>query len=892
MGGPAQALTPVQQLTDFMTRFERNLQLLRIGLERIPGTPRVNRLMQLQTTAGTMLESLNVNYWNQDPPTRTAALAGYLSAARTAKWVIDDVYIETLEESTPDDQAIAKMTGAQIDAAKNQADRISATYQSTIEAWIVGSPLIDPKTRAGNDAFLPKVSNSAEFPSLRLVQATPIGQLAGASESSMAKTPPIDSARAAIKTELARIAGVKNVADARLNLQATHLIGVVFLLAQLELKLRAERDSTRQTDVAQWYDAALRPVQVMATEVIGIFDTALRDAIFGGRFDEAERLQSAREVTIVDLATLFSFRRQETDVLKTFFDRENTGSSRFSSQDNVIGVNKVTEILSTYPGLPNPDHQDDRSALSVESVRLRQADLAKEDLIKVFGLIDQSLGQLTDERTRARLRVIGVGKVPGLLMGVGRDRRVLIDGKLIGSGAALTLEAKTVKLHQEGYRALVGFPLEFAQSDPEALKLEQVPSWRRLTPLLQRAYLRERADARDGVFSVAETLARQRDLVTGLIEDGDVRKVFASSLKKNLDFDLQDRETRVRIWSTLFKRFAQGGNRSAMTLLIAYIQAYLSLYTKHTFFNLRDDGKPYLDSDWPTDLTNRRMYDCGVYAVLTAYDLYRAVQGTSGLTLEFRFLTFLNHICLVVYFDESTFLVNNANIVAPIALERRGSLADDRIQAGFQWSREAFASVYNVDYSLFLAVEVPDLTLDTNRSDADFKKAIHQMYLSSQGWGIINDPTIAGQYFETIALFNKASTALAVQVNTLRSQAAPASVWDDATTRALTLYALGEKMVEAKNFVFFNPALTKHPLAVKVGSGVRGPRDLNQLRSKTKPLSKEKRGLPMYELGDLVVRRGRSTKLTPDQDTLAKKLRGTDHTDDLTARFNQAAAKP
>jgi hypothetical protein len=158
--------------------------------------------------------------------------------------------------------------------------------------------------------------------------------------------------------------------------------------------------------------------------------------------------------------------------------------------------------------------------------------------------------------------------------------------------------------------------------------------------------------------------------------------------------------------------------------------------------------------------------------------------------------------------------------------------------------------------------------------------------------GIANDPTIAGQYFEAIALFNKASTVLAAQVNTLRSQAAAAMAWDDATTRALALYTLAEKMVEAKNFVFFNPALTKRPLAVKVGSGVRGPRDPKQLKSKTKPPPDEKRKLPMYELGELLVQRGRTTKLTPDQDTLAKKLRGTDHTDDLTARFNQAAAKP
>jgi hypothetical protein len=888
MGGPAQALTPLQQLLDFMRQFDVRLQVLRTGLGSISGSPRVNELIKLQTVLQLRLEQLNVNFWNQDPPTRAAALTAYLSAARTAKWVIDDVYIEALEEATPDDQAIAKMTGAQIETARKLQDTISATYQSTIEAWIVGSPLIDPKTRVGNNVFLPKVTNGADSVFGRGLEA----RSAEFAIQRSGKTTPIDSARNAIKAELPRIAAVKKVEDARLDPQAMHLVGIVFLLAQLELKERAALDSTRQTDVDDWYEAALRPVRVMATEVIGVFDAAFRAAIAGGRFAEAERLQSARQIMIVDLATLFSFRRQETEVLKTFFDRENAGASRFSTQDTVIGVNKVTEILSTYPGMPNPDNQGGggHTALSVESVRLRSAELVKKDSVKVFGLINQSLSLLTDERTRQTLRVVDVEKIAGLLRAVGRDRRVVIDGKLTGTGATLTLESKTVKFHQEGYRAFVGFPLEFAQQAPvqpnsPIMKLEQAPDWRRSTPLLQRAFQREREDQRlDGVFSVAQTLAGQPEFVTGLIEDADVRKAFAASLQKSLDFDLQDRETRVQIFSTLFKRFAQRTNPEAIALLNAYIQAYLTLYTKHTFFNLRDDGPAYLDSNWPTDLTNRKMYDCGVYAVLTAYDLYRAVQGTSALTLEFRFLTFLNHICLVVCFDRSTFLVNNATITAPIDVERHGTLAEDRIHATFQWSREAYASVYNVDYSFFLALQIPTLTLDTNRSEPDFRRAIQQMYLGSQGWGIDNDPTIAGQYFEGISLFNKASKVLAAQVQQLKTTAAPASVWDDATTRALQLYALAEKMMDGKNFKFFNTDLPKR-MAVKVGFGIRGVRDPQGARSRKAPRSQDQPTLPMYELGELLIKRGRTITLTADQDALTKKKRGDEHTQELTDRL-------
>ena len=152
-------------------------------------------------------------------------------------------------------------------------------------------------------------------------------------------------------------------------------------------------------------------------------------------------------------------------------------------------------------------------------------------------------------------------------------------------------------------------------------------------------------------------------------------------------------------------------------------------------------------------------------------------------------------------------------------------------------------------------------------------------------------PDDRGQYFEAIALFNKASTVLAGQVKTFReSKTAPASAWDDATTRALALYALAEKMVEAKNFVFFNPDLTRNPLAAKVGSGVRGPREPKRTPDKTQTPPKDEPTLPMYELGELLIERRRTTKLTADQDALTKKLRRTDHADELTARFNQAAA--
>src|SRR5262245_26365009 len=173
-----------------MQQFETRLQVLRTGLGTISGRPRVQELINLQTVLRLRLEQLNVNFWNQDPVTRTAALQPYLSTALTAKLVIDDVYVEASEEVAPElpGQKPVPKTAAQTAAIQKLSDQIEANYQTTIEAWIVASPLIDPKTRAGNEAVLPKITNGANFPTFRNLGAH-------ARRLPSSKTEPIDRAR-------------------------------------------------------------------------------------------------------------------------------------------------------------------------------------------------------------------------------------------------------------------------------------------------------------------------------------------------------------------------------------------------------------------------------------------------------------------------------------------------------------------------------------------------------------------------------------------------------------------------------------------------------------------------------------------------------------------------
>jgi hypothetical protein len=852
-----------------MRRFEAHLRSTRSGLGAVDGRPRVDRLLQVQRSGGALLSKLVSVFWAQPPASRTATLPAYLSALLTVKLFADDVYIEAAEEAR---QPRAK--GAPSPASVRP---IETAYQDTIEAWIVGSPLIDPNTFKGNEQFLPKIQNAIDFPQIRTISA--------AAAAVGGKTPPLDRARTVIQQEIKQISAAKDKSS--ISSEASHLLGVVFLLAQLELKLRWENDQTRQSDVDSWYQAALRPVQVIASDVLGTFDAALRGAIVAGSAAVAERLLTARDLAVLDMATHHSLRRQETRTLLTFFEKENK-TGRFAYQDTAIGVNRVKETLFAYVARPNPDDQPNREALSVAAVHARESELSGKD-VKVFGAIDRARSKLTDELTKSTLVVTDV---QGMLTGAGADRRVIAEGRLTGSGSSLALAATSVIPHSEGYRALVGFPLEFGQTD-ERGNLDQLPSWRRLTDALQRAAVREHRDREEGVFSVAETLAGQREFVTGLLQHEEIRKAFASSLKKKLDLDLQDVKVRTSVWAVLFREFARAGNRDAIRLLIAYVQRYLALFTKHTYFNLRDSGTSYLSSDWPTDLTNRKLHDCGVYAVQTAYDLFRAVQGTPSLTLEFRFVTFLNHLCLVVYFDNAAFLVNNATIHLPKDVVPSGTpTADQRIAAAFAWAEVAFTTVYDVDYIVFLAV-VPRLSLDTNRSDADFKHRIWQMYLDSQGWGIKNDEAIAADYFRGISLFDASSKLLAERLKRLAGgRRAPAGDWNDATTQALELYDLAEKMSDAQNFVFFNDAFTKKKPIPAIGFSIRPPVGPASLRPAAPPAGSPPT-LPMYQLGELLSqRKRRGQALTADQDRLAQKPRGKQHVTELTARLRKATAKP
>jgi hypothetical protein len=852
--------TRAQELIQWMSKVEQKIKAERAAIEGSSSS-----LQTKQRIAAQLLDQLASIFWGQQQSERSKLVAAYLSALLTVKLHADDLCTEGLE-------AALHPKGPNAKQDRTAADAIDKNYQSFIERWIVVSPLIDSRTFKNNETFLPKISNSIAAPMMRSASSSRLRGL-GMSDGSRH---PKETAQDAVARDLQLIR--TSTQHSSVSAETDHLIGIVFLLAQLELKLRWANDTTDQFGVDTWYRAALSPTDVMRAEVLGIFDGALREAIMAGSAAEADRLLTARELNIVSMATKYSFRRQETRVLLTFFDKQNT-TGRFAFQDDVVGVNGVEEKLFSYVGNDNPDVQESREAVSVSSVLAREKELLGGP-VKVFGVIDVGRTRLEDELSGKSIDVDVPRALLGFQSSVRQNRRVVVGGKLSKPGALL-ITATSVIPHSEGYRALVAFPLRHAQTNARG-ELELTPSWRKMTDGLKRADAREREEHNEGVFSVPETLAGQSQLITDLLRDADVRKSLATGLKKKpLDLDMIDRDVRAKVWSARFADLAkQRQPPDSMRMLNAFIQSHLTYFTRHTYYNLRDSGKPYLASKWPTDLTGRHFYDCGVYAIETAYDLFRATRGVSGLKLEFRFLTFLNHLCLIVFFDNHSFLVNNGEITRPRQTVKSGTPTDfDRIDAAFKWGGQAFTTVYDVTYTMFLAV-LPRLSLDTNRSDPAFKNGIWDMYQNSQGWGISNQTPVAQDYFEAIKLFNKASVRLAeriVELRDKRKESAPH--WDEATKIALELYTLGERMTAKSNFIFFNTAFTAANPIPAVGFSIRP----DAVTTKTKVTT-----LPMYELVEMLQQRKRDRRsLTTDQQNLLKNPSGFAHAAKLTELFRK-----
>lgn len=194
-----------------------------------------------------------------------------------------------------------------------------------------------------------------------------------------------------------------------------------------------------------------------------------------------------------------------------------------------------------------------------------------------------------------------------------------------------------------------------------------------ITPLPGLEAPQEVASKSGGATQVAQvaelqtTLMNQEALQAEIGAVPEVRKAFTKG-----PIDLNDTAVRQTVWRIMYGVYKQRGMKPLESLM-TLVGRYLKAYTHHTFYNIRDFGKNYLDTDFPVNLAGQIERDCGVYALTVAADVFETMkQVDPGVEITFSLRVMLDHIILVME-DKSTrqsYVVSNDRIVRgdPVAL--------------------------------------------------------------------------------------------------------------------------------------------------------------------------------------------------------------------------------
>jgi hypothetical protein len=290
------------------------------------------------------------------------------------------------------------------------------------------------------------------------------------------------------------------------------------------------------------------------------------------------------------------------------------------------------------------------------------------------------------------------------------------------------------------------------------------------------------------------TLTGQEDFLTEILGDAEVRKEFAK--RAPTVEDLNQMSVRIRLWQALFRSFQKqpsAGCATALCSLLGTVGRYLKHFTTHTQYNVDDFAKvSYLDRDQPTDLAGRALRDCGVYAVTTAYEVFRAVRGSSA-KVSFQLFHTLEHVMLVIRDNDTQthFVVNNDQIVGPKSGDASGTVA------------QAFADVIGHQQVLSVAVRSPELA--GTKSDAAFKSDLWKSFQSGAHLELETEaPTgpddtrslaersqdTVKHYYEALDRFDKGGALLHEKLDALLPRLSTASA-QDLGTSLLPLGKLG-----------------------------------------------------------------------------------------------------
>ncbi len=270
--------------------------------------------------------------------------------------------------------------------------------------------------------------------------------------------------------------------------------------------------------------------------------------------------------------------------------------------------------------------------------------------------------------------------------------------------------------------------------------------------------------------ALLESVAGQEEYLTELFAYPEIRTEFRGGLP-----DMNRLNDRLRVWRAMYRTY-QHESMFPLGALMSLIRRYLEGFTFHSEYNIRDYGVSYLSTDFPVDLAGRAVRDCGVYALMTAYEVYQTARSASPqLNLDFRLYVMPEHVILVIADrDEGNFyLVNNNQIIGP----RRGD--EIPVVAG------AYGQVFGRRFGVAAGVTVN--LGSTATPEATFRRDIWDRYRVGVATGLRPErPTGAGpdisdaevtqytyrRYYEDLARFDTGAQVLAGRLEQLRHETA------------------------------------------------------------------------------------------------------------------------
>jgi len=654
-----------------------------------------------------------------------------------------------------------------------------------------------------------------------------------------------------------------------------YALGHAFLIMQLNLAARGEFVFYRTSVIKDWYKGTRIFVDALF-ETADLFGAFERQALKKGKLKEANLFREQGKLFLQTLAEIYSVKQLAVPVLYTVFTKQHLLGDRFSFSDLAIGANGRNEEINTYFGNPNPDAQADRDTESVDFILLRPNTHDGKE-IAVIGVLRKSGNRVysmvaLNKYIAFEPKPDATSEFISILRAKPIDRAVVVRG--VFDKSQPVIRDASVQRHFHFYDALCSVPLRVGLGNNQRYKPLQ--PWRRVSATLAK-YAQEEMEQKSipNVLIGQQRLAADAHRIIFKTRTGGIRKA------KKID-SLDPRTQRLAAWSFVFaraKRTAKSGQNSTQQLLktlFEYINRYLAAYTRHTYLNIRDEGKNYVASDWPRGLADQDFYDCGVYATVQAYEISRVLANAQpALKIQYQFVTFLNHICVVGFVDNQySFMVNNDRVYGPIKIKQLNSARATRLEVARQWAERAYSTVYNIRYAVMIVV-LPDFMVNANASDQVVSNRLWSAYQKSIAWALQNEIVIF--YHVGIKRFSQRSDWLDKLMDRAKKMT-KSSKWDtlvdDISDLALKMYDLADLLTDSCNLGYISKHRKKKanvkliPLAGAIDTTRARPQNLNTL-------------LPMYRAHD--VAKLKKTRALPSQ--LLKKDRGKAHGAKLTTQI-------